>query len=89
MSKTLENIFIGMGPVILVSRVFLRYHSVSQILAGMVIGTMVSIVFFLTYGRKIEEGKATGTILDRLIKEIAKEERKEDRKEEAGKRKGK
>lgn len=65
--KLLENIFIFTAPIVLISRVFLNYHTPMQILAGSTIGALVASVYFFSIGRLIAEGRDTNTFLDKII----------------------
>ena len=62
-----ENLFVACAPFILISRNYLNYHTVPQIIFGSTIGFIFAVVFFWTIGRKLDEGRLTGTFFDKIV----------------------
>ena len=51
--KIAENVFIAITPVILVSRVSLKYHTTNQIVAGSFLGSFITLTYYFFIGRNI------------------------------------
>ncbi len=64
-----ENLFVLSAPFVLVSRVFLNYHTVLQIITGSSIGLIIACVFFWTVGKKLDENIPTGTFFDKIVRQ--------------------
>ena len=67
LQRMTENLFLLCAPFILISRNYLNYHTVPQIIFGSTIGMVLGIIFFVTVGRKMDEGKETKTFFDKII----------------------
>ena len=72
-TRYFENIFVSTAPLVLISRVYLRYHSLAQIAAGSTIGLLLALTFYYAVGRKLVDRKKTHTFWDKIITDLEKE----------------
>jgi len=64
----MRNTFFCLAPLVPISRYFLNYHSIEQIIVGLIVGTMVTVPYFFMMNRILSQKGNRGVYGNMIVK---------------------